>query len=856
MDPLSSKGLQALGIKLRRGFIPRKSGSRNGAKDVAVRTGAAELSFNEAARLCDELGNDLKVSRFESSELLATAQAAYRAHRLPLARQAIGEVISRGEGTAAIHLELGRVELRDGDVDAAIACFQKGIELDPSFAPCWIESAAAKRRLRRWDGVLVECLAFVDLNTDRLEKAHARLLREVADHIFGTGDRYSAGRIYACLQIYSDEAKDIGARVADGLLAIGENTQAYRVLQPLFEAGQLDNAGLLTYAVACSQSGRYDEAGAVFSQLNKAGVRSPAFNTQYLKFHYAQKDFSGAKAFLDAVLSKRPREEAQKLLFEFNFRAGHMEAALEQIESGAIDVGSFDQQLLIQFAYHLLSARELDKLAVLVPILAAQYGADPHIIALRMSFHFARQEWEKAEEVVLAAPAEVLAESRVVKLRCLELYAFLRDFDKAREYLESLGPLSSLPSDYLPSIVRYHAEAKDWQAVLDLLPLTLSSRFEYDTVGDVIVRACRRTGTHRSVVELIEGKPDWTASKSIKKLRAILLEDVAGNEDAIAALLADPHVVEFKWAEQRLLQKSIALRSLAPMERGGIEEKHTVFYCTNATYLCATAVSVYSLLRVNQNALARFDFHVVVDDDLHEKASGVFAEIGRAFGVTIEIVKASQIVESLDKLSGEYGIFTGGHSLAAAAFYRIFFAKYAREVLKRRRGLYIDSDTIVAGPILGLFETEHLAPLSARREVERPEVTRAVAAHGLTDGYFNSGVLLLDFASDRFARLIDKTIFTINDSSVTLMFHDQCALNIGFDGTIEPLDPKYNRFVDVGVDPVAIEADNVILHFLDRPKPWDPSYDGPASAYWFKHWKELASIIGGGLALELLDEAQ
>jgi lipopolysaccharide biosynthesis glycosyltransferase len=386
--------------------------------------------------------------------------------------------------------------------------------------------------------------------------------------------------------------------------------------------------------------------------------------------------------------------------------------------------------------------------------------------------------------------------------------------------------------------------------------MTLSPSFDYDTVGDVLVRACRRTGSQRSVVELIEGKPDWTASKSLKKLRAILLEDVASSQDSIASLLADPNVVEFKWAEQRLLQKSIALRSTAPTERGDIEEKHTVFYCTNATYLCATAVSVYSLLRVNQNALARFDCYVVVDDDLHEKASGIFGEIGRAFSVPIEIVKASQIVESLDRLSGEYGIFTSGHSLAAAAFYRIFFAKYARDVLKRRRGLYIDSDTIVSGPILGLFEQDNPAPLSARREVERPEVTRAVAVHGLTGGYYNSGVLLLDFASDQFAALIDKTISTINDKNVTLMFHDQCALNIGFHGTIEPLDPKYNRFVDVGVDPVAIEADNVILHFLDRPKPWDPSYDGPASAYWFKHWKELASIIGGGLALELLDEAQ
>ena len=53
-----------------------------------------------------------------------------------------------------------------------------------------------------------------------------------------------------------------------------------------------------------------------------------------------------------------------------------------------------------------------------------------------------------------------------------------------------------------------------------------------------------------------------------------------------------------------------------------------------------------------------------------------------------------------------------------------------------------------------------------------------------------------------------------------------------------------------------LEVDNVVLHFLDRPKPWDASYDGPASAYWFKHWRELASIVGGGVALDLLSSAQ
>jgi lipopolysaccharide biosynthesis glycosyltransferase len=81
------------------------------------------------------------------------------------------------------------------------------------------------------------------------------------------------------------------------------------------------------------------------------------------------------------------------------------------------------------------------------------------------------------------------------------------------------------------------------------------------------------------------------------------------------------------------------------------------------------------------------------------------------------------------------------------------------------------------------------------------------------------------------------------------MYHDQCALNIGFKGKFHLLDDKFNHFVKPDEErPI---SDGTIIHYLDRPKPWDPAYFGKYCGLWFANWHKLAIQIGAGQAMKL-----
>jgi lipopolysaccharide biosynthesis glycosyltransferase len=98
-------------------------------------------------------------------------------------------------------------------------------------------------------------------------------------------------------------------------------------------------------------------------------------------------------------------------------------------------------------------------------------------------------------------------------------------------------------------------------------------------------------------------------------------------------------------------------------------------------------------------------------------------------------------------------------------------------------------------------------------------------------------------------RCLFSTIEAIRCSHKTLVFHDQCALNIGFKDRFGTLESKFNHFVKPDSDEPPAEA--VIVHYLDRPKPWDPAYSSKACGLWFESWYKLAIHIGGGEAMNL-----
>ncbi len=242
----------------------------------------------------------------------------------------------------------------------------------------------------------------------------------------------------------------------------------------------------------------------------------------------------------------------------------------------------------------------------------------------------------------------------------------------------------------------------------------------------------------------------------------------------------------------------------------------------------------------------------MVDNDLVEAAE-TFLRQYRDDGHSVKVVPAQHVVDSTANLNAEYGLFTSGHTLAASAYYRIFFARTLQRMGAHERATYLDSDIIVRQGLDELFTLDlEGKPLAARIETVRPEVIRATRLNNIADGgYFNSGILLFDLTSDRLAPALARAVQAIDDEAVTLMFQDQCALNIGFDRDFRPLEMRFNYPVGEGDRLDTVPGNTAIVHYLDRPKPWSAAYGGDCSTQWFEEWQRMAAHIGEGRAMEL-----
>lgn len=787
--------------------------------------------------------------------LVAEADAAYRDNQLDRARALLNEVLHLGGQNSWAAHKLGLVEMRDGNLDEAAEWFLEALKADPDNWDAWLNLAVSRRVREGITPNLPDLLRFAENATEPIRPGHARTLGEIADIVFEQGDRAAAGTIYQALARLSSVAIR-PLRWAESLLALGEADSARRLLEPEFVADRLDSWGIAAYAVACIQTDQFEDADIAFERLDQLGDYNDFFDEQRLQRFYRSGDFYSARNWITRNASRRTPHANDARWFEYHINRKDVGGALQTIESGRVPITLGNRHLFVQFCYMLLDSNDIKTAAETIALLSQEAVLDPGVLALRFYYLFRVQDWFAADDLMCSLPRELLDQNLPLRVKRFELATFLGRTEEARRELAGLGEPAELPAPFIPAVMRFFAEEKRWDEVVNLGAALLNSNFVYESAGDILFRASRKSRRHAEVISAIEAVPSWTTTRSLKKLRAMLLEDSSEGEAAIIELLGDPHVTEFAWAKSRLIHKNDATRGTTTVLRAAHKTEEVIFLATNGTYLCGTAVAIYSLLKSNRNLPGQAGIYVVVDDDAVGFAEQPLQALSLSFGAAITVVPASEIVPSDAQLSADYGVFTSGHTLAASAYYRIFFADYARKKLDQRRGLYLDSDTIVMGSVINILRADlGGAALSARPESDRPEVREAASIKGMDPaGYFNSGVLLFDFEAPDFEECIARTVAALYDHATRLLFHDQCALNIGFMHRVKHLDPRYNWFSDAKADPHSTTAE--IIHFLDRPKPWDVAYDGPGSAFWFSYWREFAGIIGGQPALTLLRLAQ
>lgn len=138
------------------------------------------------------------------------------------------------------------------------------------------------------------------------------------------------------------------------------------------------------------------------------------------------------------------------------------------------------------------------------------------------------------------------------------------------------------------------------------------------------------------------------------------------------------------------------------------------------------------------------------------------------------------------------------------------------------RLLYLDADTVVAAPLDELFTLDmrgHMIGAVEDYLMAFPaKIGRRMAAIGMAGNgrYFNSGVLLIDWARIGEHNIIRQARDLFAADSNRYDCPDQDALNVVVDGDWLPLHPRWN--CQTGIMPFI--SDPAILHFTGKRKPW------------------------------------
>ncbi len=818
-------------------------------RDTRVTGGQKRLSARDSADALSQFFQRYSYEACSADQLLALADLALRASDEPVVREALTRALATQERVHLAYYKLGRLELGLGRIQAACDCFGWGTEVDPGFPYNWMGRARALLALGR----VAEAAPFAERFVSFAVRPHAAeevaVLAEIADYLFEREARLRAGPIYAALGAWAPPSQKTVVRLAESLIAAGDQAGALAVLRPAQAQDSLDLWGRRALAQCESHAGNHAAAIALAGSVVGERPEDAGFVTSWLDVLVrAQRAgpavphrWHEALADLGARLPQAGRAELQA---RAALADADVDAALAICAGMDVLAETRLFYMCLEVAYAALSAGRTADAADLAGRLAQARPGVTAPLVLQVDIYLREQLWDDAGRTLRLVSAKDSSLPHIL-LKWFEYHCFVGDKEAAANALARLEAGGAVPREFTPPILRYMAEQHRWAEAMNRGAAWIGGDFRFEQVGYVLFRAARHTGRQADLVAAIERVDGWQALPELVRLHTSLAWDGAGSLAEMEHVAGDPRRHTSPAAARRMdVQRELMARACAPPGR------RALFLCTDAGYLCSTLVTLHSALL--HSAPGREDCFVVVDDSLAEKA-GELVQPLRDQGFSVSIVPASEIVADTSALSPAYGMFTSGHMLAQAAYYRIFFARHLQRLGLYSRAVYIDGDILVRRPLDGLFTAAMSGqPLAARVETPRPEVSRAIRLHGFeADLYFNSGVLLFDLANDRLEAALEAATAAISDTRVKLLLHDQCALNLGFRNSFLRLGTAWNTPVGEATRLADLPPDAAVLHYLDRPKPWSAAYDGECGTLWFDAWARTAEVIGAAEAVAL-----
>jgi lipopolysaccharide biosynthesis glycosyltransferase len=245
---------------------------------------------------------------------------------------------------------------------------------------------------------------------------------------------------------------------------------------------------------------------------------------------------------------------------------------------------------------------------------------------------------------------------------------------------------------------------------------------------------------------------------------------------------------------------------------------------TDAAYLPWCATTLLSVLRATRDA--QVVLHVFCDEDVDDRQRRRLDDMVRAEGGELDMLAVDRA--ALGALPPAVAAHGGAISCA-----RLLLPELLPDV---DRVLYVDADTLAVGSLTALAASPlDGRPLGAVRNVVHPDMRGRLRDLGLDPAnYLNSGMLVMDLEAMRKDGTGEATLRFIRDDGERLLWVDQDALNVVFDGAWTALHPRWNAqnsfwtwrpwADDVFGEQVVAEAiaDPGLLHF-EGPwlsKPW------------------------------------
>lgn len=260
-----------------------------------------------------------------------------------------------------------------------------------------------------------------------------------------------------------------------------------------------------------------------------------------------------------------------------------------------------------------------------------------------------------------------------------------------------------------------------------------------------------------------------------------------------------------------------------------------LLYCHDKNYNIQTFVSINSLLNNSQNGIFRI-FIIHEDPD--------------SFKYFEEKLNESKKIESINIFKFEDNNYffpnTEGKHVSKATYYRLFISDYLPHDLDSL--IYVDSDVIAIKKIDDIFEL-NLKKLKFSKNIISAcvETKKLGPDHDLFknmklegSGYFNAGVMFIDYSKWKEKTSVDKFLKVLKKYSDKIIFWDQDVLNKYFDQSYDEIPEILNFRVYEPVNYEILDKEAVLLHYSGNVKPWtiQGGYK-KFSKYYFNIYREL-----------------